>query len=192
LKKKYNNNNNRNNLTLFFDGKSLDGWKMVGQGKFIVIQDERARLSEGGMGLLWYIKKNTMILYSSYNGEYHIKMIIQVCLSDFLTLAMTHRLQLIRGYEIQIDDLGKLGGQGIHRTGAIYNLAAPSKIVSKPVGQWNDLEIKAIKQYYIVIINHQEVTEFVGNRSLEGYVGLQNHDAKSKVSFRNIRIKEIC
>jgi hypothetical protein len=25
---------------------------------------------------------------------------------------------------------------------------------------------------------------------LDGYVGLQNHDDKSKVSFRNIRVKE--
>ena len=95
------------------------------------------------------------------------------------------------GYEIQIDDLGKPDGDGIHKTGAIYNFAAPSKIVSKPVGQWNDLEIKVIKQNYTVMINHQKVVEFIGNRSLSGYVGLQNHDAKSKVSFRNIRIKEM-
>ena len=41
------------------------------------------------------------------------------------------------------------------------------------------------------MINHQKVIEFIGNRSLKGYIGLQNHDAKSKVSFRNIRIKEM-
>jgi hypothetical protein len=92
---------------------------------------------------------------------------------------------------IQIDDLDKPDDDGIHKTGAIYNFAAPSKIVSKPVGQWNDLEIKVIKQNYTVMINHQKVVEFIGNRSLKGYVGLQNHDTKSKVSFRNIRIKEM-
>jgi hypothetical protein len=35
------------------------------------------------------------------------------------------------------------------------------------------------------------VTEFTGNRQLEGYVGLQNHDAKSRVCFGKIAIKEL-
>ena len=91
---------------------------------------------------------------------------------------------------IQIDDLDKPDNDGIHKTGAIYNFAAPSKIVSQPVGQWNNLEIKVIKQNYTVMINHQKVIEFIGNRQLERYIGFQNHDAKSKVSSRNIRIKE--
>jgi hypothetical protein len=91
---------------------------------------------------------------------------------------------------IQIDDLDKPDDDGIHKTGAIYNFAAPSKIVSQSVGQWNNLEIKVIKQNYTVMINHQKGIEFIVNRQLERYIGLQNHDAKSKVSFRNIRIKE--
>jgi hypothetical protein len=35
------------------------------------------------------------------------------------------------------------------------------------------------------------VTNFIGNRSLEGFIGLQNHDDRSKVYFRNIMIKEL-
>jgi hypothetical protein len=54
----------------------------------------------------------------------------------------------------------------------------------------DNLEIKVIKQNYTVMINHQKVIEFIGNRQLERYIGFQNHDAKSKVSSRNIRIKE--
>jgi hypothetical protein len=92
------------------------------------------------------------------------------------------------GYEIQIDDKA---GDPIHQTGAIYDFAAPSKVVSKPPGQWNTMEIQTQDQSYIVIINGQKVTEFTGDRFTEGYVGLQAHDDKSKVSFRNIIIKEI-
>ena len=44
--------------------------------------------------------------------------------------------------------------------------------------------------YDKVIINNQKITDFSGNRQLDGYVGLQNHDDKSKVSFRNIMVKE--
>jgi hypothetical protein len=71
---------------------------------------------------------------------------------------------------IQIDDLDKPDNDGIHKTGAIYNFAAPSKIVSQPVGQWNNLEIKVIKQNYTVMINHQKVIEFIVNRQLERYI----------------------
>ena len=71
---------------------------------------------------------------------------------------------------IQIDDLDKPDNDGIHKTGAIYNFAAPSKIVSQPVDQWNNLEIKVIKQNYTVMINHQKVIEFIVNRQLERYI----------------------
>ena len=180
-----------NNFTILFDGKSLDGWKMIGEGNFIIMESEKALLSQGGMGLLWHTKKK-------YN-DFILKLEWRVLHKDdnsgvfvrFPDPSNDPWVAVNTGYEIQIDDLGKPDGEGIHKTGAIYNFAAPSKIVSKPVGQWNDLEIKIIKQNYTVMINHRKVVEFIGNRSLKGYVGLQNHDVKSKVSFRNIRIKEM-
>jgi hypothetical protein len=47
-------------------------------------------------------------------------------------------------------------------------------------------------QKYTVIINNETVIkDFIGNRAKEGYIGLQNHDVKSTVYFRNIAIKEI-
>ncbi len=92
------------------------------------------------------------------------------------------------GYEIQIDDKA---GDAIHQTGAIYDFAAPSKIVSKPPGQWNTMEVHAVNQSYSVIINDEEVTKFKGDRLEEGYIGLQAHDDDSKVSFRDIMVKEV-
>src|SRR5580765_3273968 len=35
-----------------FDGKSLDGWSLVGPGRFVV--EDGMLKTEGGMGLLWY------------------------------------------------------------------------------------------------------------------------------------------
>jgi hypothetical protein len=52
-------------------------------------------------------------------------------------------------------------------------------------------EITVIQQSYSVTLNKEKVvTNFIGNRSLEGFIGLQNHDDRSKVYFRNILIKE--
>ena len=101
------------------------------------------------------------------------------------------------GYEIQIDDIGSPDGKPIHRTGAIYNYKGPSpktKSSAKQlaVGRWNTFEIIVIQQSYSVTLNKEKVvTNFIGNRSLEGFIGLQNHDDRSKVYFRNIMIKEL-
>lgn len=63
---------------------------------------------------------------------------------------------------------------------------------SKSTGQWNSLQIMAEEQKYTVAANDIIViSNFTGNRSLEGYIGLQNHDDRSKVFFRNIIVKEI-
>ena len=52
------------------------------------------------------------------------------------------------------------------------------------------MEIQVVNQSYTVLINEQKVTEFTGSRTTEGHIGLQAHDDKSKVSFKNIMVKE--
>jgi hypothetical protein len=52
------------------------------------------------------------------------------------------------------------------------------------------MEIQTLGQSYTVIINGQKITEFTGSRTTEGHIGLQAHDDKSKVSFKNIMVKE--
>ena len=90
-----------------------------------------------------------------------------------------------QGYEIQIDDLA----DPLHRTGAIYGFQAPITLASKPVGEWNTFDIRVVGQQYSVALNGTPVTEFTGDRHLEGFVGLQNHDPSSRVAFRDIRIR---
>ncbi|HYZ20908.1 MAG TPA: DUF1080 domain-containing protein [Rhodopila sp.] len=68
-----------------------------------------------------------------------------------------------QGYEIQIDDLGQPDNAPIHRTGAIYNFAAPSRLASRLMGEWNDLEIRVQGQNYTVTLNGEQVTTFAGN-----------------------------
>ena len=58
------------------------------------------------------------------------------------------------GYEIQIDDMVMPDGNPLHKTGSIYNFAAPSNAAaSKPVGQWNTFEIEVTGQKYSVLLN---------------------------------------
>ena len=180
-------NNVNSNFAPIFDGKTLNGWEMAGDGGFVIVESDAALQSEGGMGLLWYSEKK----YKNFTLKLEWKVSDESDNSGvfvrFPDPDNNPNNAVREGYEIHIDDKA---ADSIHQTGAIYDFAAPDKVVSNPPGQWNTMEIQTQEQSYTVIINGQKVTEFTGSRLNEGYIGLQAHDDKSKVSFRNIMIKE--
>jgi 3-keto-disaccharide hydrolase len=194
---------NDDDFTIIFDGNNLNEWQMAGKGKFVVLKGEEEEKeeqsiilqSEGGMGLLWYAKKMYCNFILRLDWKVNHKSDNSGVFVRFPNPDNDPMIAVNNGYEIQIDDLAMPDGNPIHKTGAIYGFAAPSysskQIASKEGDQWNRFEIKVVDQSYSVILNNILITEFVGNRSLQGYIGLQNHDSKSKVSFRNIMIKEM-
>ena len=190
----------QNNKTFvkLFDGKTLDGWKMAGKGNFIIIEREKALLTHGGMGLLWYYKKKFKDFILTLEWKVSNRRDNSGVFVRFPNPFTDPNIAIEYGYEIQIDDICSPDGKPIHRTGAIYNYKGSSSTKTKSsskqlaVGRWNTFEIIVIQQSYSVTLNKEKVvTNFIGNRSLEGFIGLQNHDNRSKVYFRNIMIKEL-
>jgi 3-keto-disaccharide hydrolase len=180
---------NEDDFETILDGTSLHGWKMCGPGTFVPSQ--RMIISEGGMGLLWYTKKKfrDFILRADWKTsarEDNSGVFVRFAPPDNDPLIAVNT-----GYEIQIYDAEPQDGNATHRTGAVYDFAPASTFASKKAGEWNTFEIHAIDQKYIVNLNNKRVTEFTGNRQLEGYIGLQNHDAKSRVCFGRIAIKKL-
>jgi 3-keto-disaccharide hydrolase len=177
-------------FTYLFDGQSMDDWHMAGLGKFVLVKDDKSLRSEGGMGLLWYVKKKYKDFILKVDWKVSRRNDNSGIFIRFSDPDNDPWIAVNIGYEIQIDDLAD--GNPIHKTGAIYNFAIPLNTqASKPVGQWNTFDIEATGQTYRVILNGEKVIpEFTGNRLTEGYIGIQNHDADSRVSFKNIRIKE--
>lgn len=95
------------------------------------------------------------------------------------------------GYEMQIlSDHGRTGGK--YPTGSLYAVARATKNLSKPTGEWNHARILAEGALIQVVLNGELVVEYrKADRRLQGYIGLQNHDEKSVVRFRNIRLTEL-
>ncbi len=157
-------------FTYLFDGQTLDGWRMAGPGKFVLFEYDKSLQSEGGMGLLWYTKmkyKDFVLKVdwkaSSINDNSGLFIRFSDPDNDPIIAVNT-------GYEIQIDDLAMPDGNPLHKTGAIYNFAAPSNAAgaSKPVGQWNTFEIETTGQKYSVALNGDKVIpEFTGKRNIE-------------------------
>jgi len=188
---------NNNTFVKLFDDKTLDGWKMAGKGNFLIIESQKALLTQGGMGLLWYYKKKFRDFILTLEWKVSKISDNSGIFVRFPNPFTDPNIAIEYGYEIQIDDIGSPDGNSIHRTGAIYNHKGPSpkkQSLSKQLatGRWNIFEIIVIQQSYSVTLNKIKiVTNFIGNRSLEGYIGLQNHDDRSKVYFRNIMIEEL-
>jgi hypothetical protein len=178
-----------NHETILDGSTNFHDWKMCGPGMFVV--EERMVISKGGMGLLWYTKKTFRDFILKVNWKTSRREDNSGVFVRFANPGNDPWLAVNTGYEVQIYDAECQDGDATHRTGAIYDFAPPSTFASKGPGEWNTFEIHAIGQNYAVILNDKMVTEFTGSRQLEGYVGLQNHDAKSRVCFGKITIREL-
>lgn len=109
------------------------------------------------------------------------------------------------GIECQIlDSAGKADDQmGHHDHGGIIRTVGPRFIMSKEPGEWNHMVINCQGHHLrvalngIEIINHwmdsstQGKNTGVGDRPLQGHIGLQDHGISNDIYFRNIRIKSL-
>jgi hypothetical protein len=171
--------------TPLWNGQDLDGWSMAGPGEFVV--EDGSLKATGGMGLLWYsaesfgdfeLRLEWMVEEKDDNSGIFVRFPDP---GDDPWVAVNH------GYEIQICDAA--GDK--HNTGSVYSFQGPSSVPTRPAGEWNEYSIQVVGQRYTIRINGELVNEYDGERTLEGYVGLQNHDDGSPVRYRNIRAKRI-
>ncbi len=183
-----------------FNGKDLTGWQMVGPGQF-VIEDGMLK-TQGGMGLLVYEKEKfgnatVRVVFKTASPQANSGVFIRLPEPPKDPWYGVHN-----GYEVQID----AGGDEWHCTGAIYSLSKVSKRAQKPAGEWNTLEIQLKGQVTSISLNGEKVNEFRGDQEVPprqrwyepvrgprpdvGYIGLQNHDGRSIVYFKEVSVKQ--
>ena len=80
-------------FTSIFDGKTLNGWKMAGEGKFVLVESDAALQSEGGMGLLWYSEKIYKNFILKLEWKHQMRVIIQEYLCASLILMIVQIMQ---------------------------------------------------------------------------------------------------
>jgi hypothetical protein len=152
------------------------------------------------MGLLWYAgeKIGNAILravYSVSRVEDNSGVFIRIADPPPDPWFAVHN-----GYEVQI----LAAADEWHRTGCIYSLAPATAQAQKAPGEWNTMDIALNGDLVRVTLNDVVVCAFDpskpvperefqweperGPRAEYGYIGLQNHDSQSRVSFREVSV----
>ena len=188
-----------------FDGSNRAAWQMAGPGNFIVVDGAIETVTGGDIGLCWcstptpanfILKLEWRCSNSNDNSGVFIRF------PNPLSKGYSNPayVGVHFGFEVQIDEQGIPDGQGLHKTGAIYNEATQTltPVMSKPIGEWNEYEIQAKGQTYTVKLNGKQITTLQNQdpgrglpstNALPSFIGLQSHTGN--VAFRKIRIKAI-
>jgi hypothetical protein len=181
-----------------FNGKSTVGWQMTGAGELRLEQSEL--VTYGGMGLLWYTREKF--------GNCRIRVVFKPTTPDdnsglFIRIPEPPNdpwFAVHHGYEVQIENRG----DAWHRTGGLYSISPVKKTVHARVNEWNTMIITLDGKRTQVEINNVLVTDFTEGdpvppktmdyeperrpRPDSGYIGLQNHDTKAQVHFREVSV----
>ncbi len=164
-----------------FDGKTLSGWHLMNGAKFVV---------EDGV-----IKHNEGRGWLRSDQEYadfivHVEFRFMKPKQDggvFLRSVTEGKNWPNQKYEVQVENTRRMAM--IFGAKHDLNVELVQKVL-KPVGEWNEYDIKIVGSRIEVRLNDELVTTSDSATTLKrGYLGLQGEDGAHE--YRNIRIKDL-
>lgn len=174
-----------------FNGRDLTGWVVMHGGDWKVEAGELV----GSHGTNWSTNPEksgswlrTKEQYSDFTLELEYA-INQGGNSGVFIRSALEKNPAFSGHECQI--LADHGNPPTkHGTGSLYDVVAPTKNMAKPAGEWNQVKIVTKGRRIQITLNGEPIIDYETDRLTRGYIGLQNHDSRAVVKFRNIRITE--
>jgi len=175
-----------------FNGRDLDGWVRVEGGNWHV--DNGVLVGRNGQNWSTNPEKTGSWLRSEKQyGDFRLElqyMISKKGNSGVFFRSAAEKNPAFTGYEMQIyDGPGQKPSKG--GPGAIYDVVAPTLNRVRPAGEWNTATIVARGPRITIEMNGERVMDTTQHRSMRGYIGLQNHDERAVVRFRNVRIEAL-
>ncbi|MBE0544055.1 MAG: DUF1080 domain-containing protein [Verrucomicrobia bacterium] len=174
-----------------FNGRDLTGWVVMHGGEWTV--EEGVLVGRNGRDWTTNPEVSGSWLRSERDyGDFILEFeyAIEGNSGVFLRSGLD-RNPAFTGYEMQIvSDHGRPPTKG--SAGGLYDVVAASRNMSRPAGEWNQVRICYEGERVQIVWNGELVLDYQeANRSRRGYIGLQNHDDRSVVKFRNLRITEL-
>jgi len=178
---------------LLFDGKTLNGW-MTSEAKPSKRPVEEGCINPHKCG-------HYMMVHTQQWSNFVLSLDFKIspgCNSGIFvrTSSLTPlpgRDVGYNGLEVQILDTTSAG---YYDTGALYDLAKPTKNAMKPAGEWNHAEVTCNGNVIDVVLNAEKVNGTSHKFSFAykdhprtGYIGLQDHG--SDCWFKNIKLRPL-
>jgi hypothetical protein len=172
-----------------FDGKTMNGWEVVGGGKWTV--------EAGGVlrGQCTKADEQGVLLYEKPVKDFTASLDFRISEGNSGFYFRAERIEkqpLVRGFQAEIDAIDDVAG--IWETDGRGWVSKPTPEVHatanfKP-GEWSHMDIAAIGTRYVVKLNGKTITAIddpKGRR--EGRIALQLHGGMDMtVEFRDIRV----
>lgn len=188
-----------------FDGKTLDGWGVMGDSECWVVEDGCIFLrAKGGRYLYTLDKYDDFMLSIDFKIEEGANSGVFLRWTDLEDPVQT-------GIEMQILDTYGREPARKNDCGAIYDIMAPTRNTCKPAGEWNTTMLICDRNLITVELNGEKIVDIDLNLWTEpgknpdgtknkfkqaykdmickGHIGLQDHGGKAW--FRNIKLKPL-
>jgi hypothetical protein len=188
---------------LIFDGTSGTGWILCDQKPLPKVNVQADGLNPHGTG-------SYLVVHETKVGDFVLDFDYKLskgCNSGVFIRTSDLKNPVNTGIEVALDDTT---GNGLHDSGALYDLVAPSENAQKPAGEWNHMTINALGPKITIILNGKEVSTInldewtepgkrpdgsshkfgdvaIGKLPRIGYIGFQDHG--SDCWFKNVKIK---
>jgi Domain of Unknown Function (DUF1080) len=190
---------------VIFDGKSGSGWILCDKTPLSKDQVGADGLNPHGTG-------SYLVVHETRVGDFVLDFDYKLskgCNSGVFVRTSDLNNPVDTGIEIALDDTT---GHGMHDSGALYDLVAPSENAQKPAGEWNHMVITANGPKITVVLNGKLVSTInldewnetgkrpdgsshkfdgvaIGKLPRTGYFGFQDHG--SDCWFKNVKIKDL-
>ncbi len=180
-----------------FDGKSLDGWKVGTNAETFSIQDG-AIVANGNVAHLFY--EGAAHNHSFKNFEFTADVMTTPGSNSgiYFHTAYQESSWPKKGYEVQVNN----SQSDWRRTGSLYSIQDVKEVYVKD-NEWFTEYIQVKGKKVTVKINNKQVVDYTepdnvqrekgmeGRVLSEGTFALQGHDPKSKVYFKNIKVRAL-
>lgn len=176
-----------------FDGKTLDGWKAAEKPDAFTVVDGTIQ-ANGPRAHLFYMGSDGKAAWTDFEFEAEVKTTPGSNSGIFIhTLWQDHDWPK-HGYECQVN----CSQSDSIKTASIYNVVKVNPAPHKD-DEWFTYNIQVKGKQVIISVNGKVITDFTekpegiqGARKLSsGTFALQAHDPKSKVFYRNLRVRAL-
>ena len=161
-----------------FDGTNLDGWNMVGDATWEIVNDYVEGSGEAGFLV-------TDVDYDNFEVQLEFFVNVEANSGVFIRCQDPGLIAADNCYEVNIFDTRP---DQTYRSGGIVNFAAPAAIINTG-GRWNAYEIVADGSNLRVTLNGALTVDIEDETYTTGPIALQY--GSGTVMFRNVRVREL-